>query len=93
MSIRNISWIKGQCAYFKYTIRNCRIDLMRKQNKQQENAVGYMQEQKTQIDDGNYYRNGAFFYSGMKVAESEVTLYDAGGRKCGQLYNFCFILL
>ncbi|WP_449355236.1 hypothetical protein ACUL41_03660 [Virgibacillus natechei] len=50
---------------------------MRKQNRQQENAAGYIQEQKTQIDDRNYYWNGAFSYPMMKVAESERALYDA----------------
>ncbi|WP_449355170.1 sigma-70 family RNA polymerase sigma factor [Virgibacillus natechei] len=69
---------KGPMAtYFNYTIRNWMIDLMRKRNREQENAAGYMQKQQTQVDDGNYYRNGNFSYLVMKVAESEGALYDA----------------
>ncbi|MBY7142600.1 sigma-70 family RNA polymerase sigma factor [Virgibacillus sp. NKC19-3] len=69
---------KGPMAtYFNYTIRNRMIDLMRKQNKQQENVKHYLQAKKTQVDDGNYYRNGGATYPVMKVAESDRTLYDA----------------
>ncbi|WP_449354270.1 RNA polymerase sigma factor [Virgibacillus natechei] len=68
---------KGPMATcFNYTIRNRMIDLMRKQNKQQENTASYMQEQKTKIDDGNHYRNGGETYLVMKVAESESALYN-----------------
>ncbi|MBP1970757.1 RNA polymerase sigma factor (sigma-70 family) [Virgibacillus natechei] len=68
---------KGPMAtYFNYTIRNRMIDLMRKENKQQENLELYKQEQKTRMDDGNHYRSGGATYPVMKVAESESTLYD-----------------
>ncbi|UJL45782.1 sigma-70 family RNA polymerase sigma factor [Virgibacillus sp. NKC19-16] len=69
---------KGPMAtYFNYTIRNRMIDLMRKQNREQDNGASYKQEHKTQIDDGNYYRSGAFSYPMMKVAETGAALYDA----------------
>lgn len=68
---------KGPMAtYFNFTIRNRMIDLMRKQNKELENADLYLKEQKTELDEGNTYRQSGASYPVMKVAEAPLYDYD-----------------
>ncbi|WP_090236158.1 sigma-70 family RNA polymerase sigma factor [Lentibacillus halodurans] len=58
---------KGPMAtYFNYMIRNRLIDLIRKQNKEDEKTAHYAYEYRVAFDDGNYYRNGGLPYPMVK---------------------------